>query len=98
MTTIPNGDLNNTSAERARPETAIDPAYQHLSLAISPSDDDAEIRKAYRPFILEGEDAKPDWVAQLELSTVLKMVDTQVLKQEDDRLRVLVLYGSMRQR
>jgi len=34
----------------------------------------------------------------LELSTVLRMVDTQVLQRGDDRLRVVVLYGSMRQR
>ena len=98
MATIPNGDLNNASAERVRAEIAIDPAYQHLSLAIPPSDDDAEIRKLYRPFIREGDDAEQDWVSQLELSTVLRMVDTQVLQRGDDRLRVVVLYGSMRQR
>jgi arsenic resistance protein ArsH len=98
MVAIPNGDLNNTSAERVRAETAIDPAYQDLSLAIPPSEDDFDIRKAYRPFILEEEEARQDWIAQLELSTVLKMVDTQVLKPGDDRLRVVVLHGSMRQR
>jgi len=98
MTTIPNGDLNNTSAERARAELEIDPAYQGRSLAIPPSDDDVEVRKAYRPFILEGKDAEDDWVAQLELSTALKMVDTQLLQRGDERLKVVVLHGSMRSR
>ncbi|KAI4609607.1 uncharacterized protein J4E87_011033 [Alternaria ethzedia] len=98
MATIPNGDLNNTSAERARTELDIDPAYQGRSLAIPPSEDDVEIRKAYRPFILEGKDAEDDWVAQLELSTALKMVDTQLLQRGDERLKVVVLHGSMRSR
>jgi arsenic resistance protein ArsH len=98
MATIPNGDLNNTSAERVRAEIAVDAAYQHVSLEIPPSEDDAGIRSAYRPFILEEQDTNQDWVAQLELSTVLKMVDTQVLKQGHERLRVVVLHGSMRQR
>jgi len=92
------GDLNNTSAERARTELAVDSAYDGVSLAIPSSEDDADVRKRYRPFLLDGEEAKQDWVAQLELSTALKMVDTQVLKRGDDRLRVVVLHGSMRQR
>ncbi|KAG9196111.1 hypothetical protein G6011_01232 [Alternaria panax] len=79
---MPNGDLNNTSAERVRAELDIDPAYKHISLAISSSDDDAEIRKAYRPFVLDGEDARQDWVAHLELSTVMKM--TAVFKNQID--------------
>ncbi|EDU40639.1 arsenic resistance protein ArsH [Pyrenophora tritici-repentis Pt-1C-BFP] len=98
MSAVPNGDLNNTSAERIRAEIAIDTAYQGLSLAIPASEDDAEVRRKYRPFVLEAEDAKSDWISQLELSTALKMVDTQVLKCGEDRLRVLVLHGSMRQR
>jgi arsenic resistance protein ArsH len=94
----PNGDLNNTSTERARIELAVDPAYNGVSLAIPSSEDDLEIRKSYRPFLHDGEEAKYDWVAQLELSTALKMVEAHILKRGDDRLRVVVLYGSMRQR
>jgi arsenic resistance protein ArsH len=97
MATV-NGDLNNTSAERARIEITLDSAYDGLSLTIPSSEDDPDVRRIYRPFILEGEHAKEDWVAQLELNTVLKMVDTQVLKRGDERLRVVVLHGSMRQR
>jgi arsenic resistance protein ArsH len=94
----PNGDLNNTSAERARIELAVDPAYSGVSLAIPSSEDDPAIRQSYRPFLHDGEEAKDDWVAQLELSTALKVVQSQILKRGDDRLRVVVLYGSMRQR
>lgn len=98
MSTDANGDLNNTSAERVRAELAIDPAYQGLSLAIPPSEDEAQIRESYRPFIIRGGDASQDWIARLELSTVLKMVDTQIIKPGEDRLRVVVLHGSMRKR
>lgn len=98
MSTGQNGDLNNTSAERVRAEIAIDPAYHRLSLAIPASEDDVEIRKNYRPFLTDAQNAEQDWVAQLELSTALKMVDTQILKRGEDRLRVVVLHGSMRQR
>lgn len=93
-----NGDLNNTAAERARRELEVDPAYQNRSLAIPQSEDDAEARKQYRPFILDNEVSKSDWVSQLELSTVLKMVEGQILNSGQDRLRVLVLHGSMRNR
>lgn len=98
MASITNGDLNNTAAERARVEIKSDQAYRSLSLAISSSEDDLEVRKLYRPFLLD--DGKPDkdWVAQLELGTVLKMVDLQILKSGGERLKVLVLHGSMRQR
>jgi arsenic resistance protein ArsH len=98
MSTTMNGDLNNTAAERLRTEIATDPAYNGLSLAITASEDDAKIRSTYRGFLLDDKDASEDWVAALELSTILKMVDTQVLQRGGDRLKILVLHGSMRQR
>jgi len=98
MSTASNGDLNNTLAERTRAEMAIDPVYERLSLAIPASEDDTEVRKKYRPFLLDAVDAEQDWIAQLELSTALKMVDSQILKRGEDRLRIVVLHGSMRQR
>jgi arsenic resistance protein ArsH len=94
----PSGDLNNTAAERARIELAVDAAYHGVSLAIASSDDDTNIRKSYRPFLLDGEEEQNDWVAQLELSTALKMVQTQIVERGADRLRVVVLHGSLRQR
>lgn len=97
MGSIMNGDLNNTAAERMRTEITADPAYRHLSLAILPAQEEPDVRRLYRPFLLEGE-VHEDWVAELELSTVLKMVDLQVLRTGGDRLKVLVLHGSMRKR
>ncbi|CAI6269392.1 unnamed protein product [Periconia digitata] len=98
MSTVTNGDLNNTAAARARAEIATNPDYRHVSLAIPASEDDAHVRQMYRPFLLADEHATHDWIAQLELSTALSMVESQVLKAGGQRLRVLVLHGSMRKR
>jgi arsenic resistance protein ArsH len=98
MATSMNGDLNNTEAERARAEITVDSAYRNLSFAIPASDDEDVVRKSYRPFLLDDAHKEQDWVAQLELSTVLKMVDLQVLRNGSGRLKVLVLHGSMRKR
>ncbi|KAL5376039.1 hypothetical protein DPSP01_010770 [Paraphaeosphaeria sporulosa] len=98
MGTVTNGDLNNTAAERARAEIAVDAAYRNVSFAIPASEDDEFVRKTYRPFLLDEAHAKQDWIAKLELSTALKMVNSQILKSGGDRLKILVLYGSMRKR
>lgn len=98
MSTATNGDLNNTAAERVRAKIATDSAYHRTSLAIPPYEDEVLIRKTYRPFLLDDAHSDRDWVAGLELSTILKMVDLQVLGTGGDRLKVLVLYGSMRKR
>jgi arsenic resistance protein ArsH len=99
MATVTNGDLNNTSAERVRTEIATESSYRNVSLAIDEaSENENLVRQSYRPFLLQGAKSDQDWVSQLELSTVLKMVDLQVLKSGGDRLKVLVLHGSMRKR
>ncbi|KAH9872875.1 hypothetical protein J1614_005269 [Plenodomus biglobosus] len=98
MVSIANGDLNNTSAERTRIGISVDPKYRNASLAIGAAQDDPAIRTSYRPFLLEDTNTEDDWIAQLELSTVLKMVDLKVLKSGEERLKVLVLYGSLRER
>lgn len=98
MGSIGNGDLNNTAAERARAAIQIDTTYRNKTLAITAPNDEPSIREAYRPFLLDDASSRDDWVEQLELSTVLKMVDHQVLKAGGDRLRVLVLHGSLRNR
>jgi hypothetical protein len=92
------GDLNNSHAGRTAVELTPDPAYAYRSLAIHPTDDDAEVRDKYRPFLLEGKLIKDDWVAELELSTAIKMVQEEILDRGLDRLRILVLYGSLRSR
>lgn len=68
---------------------------EHPSLAIPRNEDDAEIRQKYRPFLLD--DAAEDWVSALELTTAMDLA-AQELQKSNNRLKVLVLYGSLRRR
>ncbi|KFY03569.1 hypothetical protein V490_00132 [Pseudogymnoascus sp. VKM F-3557] len=88
------GDLNNTSAAREVTRIDVDPAYSYRSLALS---DDETIRKVYRPFLLSPEITSRDWISKLELSTVVKLAEDDFQK-TGERLKVLVLYGSLRKR
>ncbi len=92
------GDLNNTAA--ARPTVAIVPDLINIShtLAIGASEDDPRVRKAYRPFLLADQITKSDWIGKLELSTAMKMMEQELKRSNDDRLKVLMLFGSMRRR
>jgi arsenic resistance protein ArsH len=90
------GDLNNAHAARQAVELSVDDTYNGVSLAIKPEDDDTTTRERYRPFLLK--DGAEDWVADLELSTTLQMVESEILGKRQDRLRILVLYGSLRNR
>lgn len=92
------GDLNNSHAARPQAELAPDPAYSGRSFAISKGDDEPEVREHYRPFLLDEAHEAVDWVAQLEMSTALKMVESEIISRGQERLRILVLYGSMRSR
>ena len=69
---------------------------EHPSLAIPKNEDNADIRQKYRPFILK-DDAAEDWVSTLELTTALDMAAKE-LQVSHNRLKVLVLYGSLRRR
>ncbi|OKL63417.1 hypothetical protein UA08_01823 [Talaromyces atroroseus] len=71
-------------------------AAEHRSLALLESEDDPNIRGKYRPFILSPDTAE-DWVNSLELTTVLNMAEND-LRNTKKRLKVLVLYGSLRRR
>ena len=95
--TTTNGDLNNTSSARASKRPKIDPAFAFLSLAISITADDDEVRQRYRPFLLGPAVEASDWVSRLELATAVKMA-AQDIERTGERLRVLVLFGSLRQR
>jgi arsenic resistance protein ArsH len=66
-------------------------------LAISAAEDDAEIRTKYRPFLLDPDLESVDWISQLELDTVIDMAKKD-LEKTSSRLKVLVLYGSLRKR
>ncbi|KAJ5748307.1 uncharacterized protein N7511_010003 [Penicillium nucicola] len=65
------------------------------SLSLPVHEDSPEIRQKYRPFILDH--ATQDWISQLELTTALDMAEKN-LHDTNDRLKVLVLYGSLRRR
>ncbi|OQD76504.1 hypothetical protein PENDEC_c004G00121 [Penicillium decumbens] len=67
----------------------------YRSLALSPGQDDPDIRQRYRTFILS--DETDDWVNNLDLATVLDMAEQNLLV-TNERLKVLVLYGSLRRR
>ena len=72
------------------------PQTTYRSLALRASEDDAEIRHKYRPFILP-EDSADDWINQLELDRVMDMAENNI-NLTNSRLKVLVLYGSLRKR
>jgi arsenic resistance protein ArsH len=91
------GDVN-TGAKRIRTEIENDAVYYGRSFAIPLPNDELILREKYRPFLLDDDTTKTDWIAKLELNTALKMVDIELLKNGDERLRVLVLYGSLRER
>lgn len=65
------------------------------SLAVPENEDDLDIRRKYRPFIRD--DAETDWVSALELTKVLNLAESN-LQATNKRLKVLVLYGSLRRR
>ncbi|KAL4794746.1 arsenic resistance protein ArsH [Aspergillus venezuelensis] len=67
----------------------------HQTLAIPVSEDNTAIRQKYRPFIAD--DTTDDWVSKLELTTAMAMA-TKELQTSNNRLKVLVLYGSLRRR
>lgn len=92
-----NGDLNNTSVMRAVKLPPRDPSFAYTSLAISSDEDDPEIRSKFRPFLLSNDLQLTDWVSRLELATVTKMAHNDI-QLTNSRLKVLVLYGSLRKR
>ncbi|KAK6389849.1 hypothetical protein LTR65_006118 [Meristemomyces frigidus] len=93
-----NGDLNNTEVLRKTAEFRPDPTYARRSLAIPKSEDDVAVLNKYRPFLQREDIANSDWVSQLELSPVLKLAEADFKQSSGDRLKVTVLYGSLRSR
>ncbi|OQE43190.1 hypothetical protein PENCOP_c003G03179 [Penicillium coprophilum] len=76
------------------PTTQPNVSYRPLALPLS--EDSPDIRQKYRPFILE-DNATEDWINNLDLSTVADMAEDN-LRVTNQRLKVLVLYGSLRKR
>jgi hypothetical protein len=91
------GDLNNVASMRQTEEILGNPDFAYRSLAIPAEEDEIELRTKYRPFILDPVVTEDDWVAKLELATVTEMAQRDFVK-TGQRLKVLVLYGSLRQR
>ncbi|KPI37513.1 NADPH-dependent FMN ArsH [Cyphellophora attinorum] len=91
------GDLNNISSMRLTKAPSRDPDFAYRSLAISAEDDDPVVRTRYRPFLLPAELEQRDWVSKLELATVTKMA-YEDFEKTSSRPKVLVLYGSLRQK
>jgi arsenic resistance protein ArsH len=92
-----NGDLNNTSVMRDVELPKRNPAFAYRSLALGPTDDDPVIREKYRPFILPEHVRSTDWTSKLELATVTLMAYEEI-RRSKSRLRILILYGSLRKR
>jgi arsenic resistance protein ArsH len=91
------GDLNNVASMRQTEEILGNPDFAYRSLAIPAAEDEVSVRNNYRPFLLDPVVAENDWVAKLELATVTEMAQRDFIK-TGLRLKVLVLYGSLRQR
>ncbi|TGJ80362.1 hypothetical protein E0Z10_g8401 [Xylaria hypoxylon] len=72
-------------------------SQRRLNLAISEEEDDPQIRAKYRPFLLDTQTIANDWISELELDTVAAIAQ-QDMERTGSRLKVLVLYGSLRKR
>jgi len=92
------GDLNNTQVLRTTTEIRPDAAYVGRTLAIPANEDDETLRIKYRPFLLADDVSSNDWVSRLELGTAMNMVEQDMQRTGGDRLKVLMLFGSLRQR
>jgi hypothetical protein len=73
------------------------PLPGRMNLQITKDQDDAAIRSKYRPFLLDERVAQSDWISKLELDSVEDMVQAD-LATNGERIRVLVIYGSLRAR
>lgn len=91
------GDLNNVSAMRITKPVITKAEYAYRSLAIPVEEDDADVRKSHRPFILADNVTNTDWISQLELAKAAEM-SHESMASTGERLKVLVLYGSLRSR
>lgn len=72
------------------------PDVSYRSLALPASEDSPDIRQTYRPFNLD-DNASEDWVNSLDLATATDMAEHN-LRVTNERLKVPVLYGSLRKR
>ena len=92
----------------SQPAVSPSPRHFHLkakmamprpisTIATSEVENGADDDTRYRPFLLDEETRSSDWISALELDTVTEMAQKD-LQATNQPLRVLVLYGSLRQR
>lgn len=84
-------------ASLASPARQLKTLAQYPELAISEASDDPAIRVKYRSFLLDPEVEAIDWISQLELETAAALAQEHIATTKS-RPKVLVLYGSLRQR
>jgi len=92
--------LTGQASDKLSPRTeleAVNGVVTDRSPAPLVSPEDAAINLKYRPFLLDEKIMKSDWISQLELKRVMDMAQDD-LKKTGKRLRILVLYGSLRER
>lgn len=94
--TASNTELENTRTRCHDAGIESKPSLAH-SLAIEERNDDPAIRQKYRPFLLGTTATAVDWINGLELDGVMEMA-ARDLSNTGERLKVLVLYGSLRLR
>lgn len=82
----------------ATPQSTAPLKNGRIDLQVPKSEDDATIRSKYRPYLLDDDVATTDWVSKLELDTVESMVQSDLTATGGNRIKVLVLYGSLRSR
>lgn len=80
------------------PRAASPPSATTRTLAIPVNQDDLVVRQRYRPFLLHPDVEKQDWISQLDLGTVMDFAENDLRRTNGDRLRFLVLTGSLRVR
>jgi len=56
-----------------------------------------ELSRKYRPYLLPKEEVGKDWISELELDTV-ERISRENLQRGEEPLKILVLYGSLRER
>jgi len=69
-----------------------------LSLPTPEAEDDVDLLARYRPFLQHSTVTESDWVSRLELDVVEQMVAADLAANGGERIKVLVLFGSMRSR
>lgn len=90
--------LNGTTAAKTFVTINASTDFAYRSLSIRECDDEPSIRERYRPFLLDkGCNTATDWIDDLELDTVTTMA-AENMQRTGERLKVLVLYGSLRPR